>query len=54
MKNLGSYNSGSIKDRNARLVSINFTQVVLITYQISLKSVILSYESLVGLICFNP
>ena len=48
LQNLGSHNSGSMKDRSARLVSINFSQVVLLAYQISLKSVILGYESLIG------
>ena len=44
MENLGSHNSGSIKDRSTRLVSINFSQVVLQAYQISLRIVILRYE----------
>ena len=52
--NLGSHNSGSIKDRSARLVLIDFSQVFLQAYQISLKSVILSYESLVSFIWLKP
>ena len=50
LENLGSHNSGSIEDGSARLVSIDFSQVVLLAYQISLKFVILIYESLVGFI----
>ena len=54
LENLGNHNSGSIKDRTARLVSIDFSQEVLLAYQILLKSVILSYESLVGFVWFYP
>ena len=56
LENLGSHNSRSIKDRSARLVSIDFSQLVLPAYQISLKSAILSYEfakKLVGFIWNN-
>ena len=54
LENLGNHNSGSINDRCVRVVSIDFSQVVLLAYQILLKSVIFSYESLVGFIWFYP